>query len=276
MPLVVNTNISSLRAQIDLGNSQAALQKSFQRLSSGFRINQASDDSAGMGISESLKSRIRSFTVSERNTNNAISMTNTAEGGLNQISGIILRMRELSVQSANGDLTSTDRSYIDTEFQQLKSEIDRLAETTQFNNKELLAGTAADVTFQVGINTTTFDTISVSFGGIDVSSLGLSGVNVGGSAATNANTAINALDAALTAVSTKRSSLGAATNRLSEAIANAQTMRTNLSAANSSIRDVDIASETSQLARSQVLMQAGTSVLAQANQAPQLALSLIG
>ena len=276
MPLVVNTNVSSLRAQTDLGNSQGALQKSFQRLSSGFRINQASDDSAGMGISESLKSRIRSFTVSERNTNNAISMTNTAEGGLNQISGIILRMRELSVQSANGDLTSTDRSYIDTEFQQLKSEIDRLAETTQFNNKELLAGTAADVTFQVGINTTTFDTIAVSFGGIDVSSLGLSGVGVGGAGSTNATAAINALDAALTTVSTKRSTLGAATNRLSEAIANAQTMRTNLSAANSSIRDVDIASETSQLARSQVLMQAGTSVLAQANQAPQLALSLIG
>jgi flagellin len=276
MPLVVNTNISSLRAQTDLGTSQAALQKSFQRLSSGFRINQASDDSAGMGISESLKSRIRSFSVSERNTNNAISMTNTAEGGLNQISGIILRMRELSVQSANGDLTSTDRSYIDTEFQQLKSEIDRLAETTQFNTKELLAGTAADVTFQVGINTTSSDTISVSFGGITVSSLGLSGIGVGGAAATNATSAIDALDAALTTVSTKRSTLGAATNRLSEAIANAQTMRTNLSAANSSIRDVDIASETSQLARSQVLMQAGTSVLAQANQAPQLALSLIG
>ncbi|MFP6683092.1 MAG: flagellin, partial [Polyangiaceae bacterium] len=243
---------------------------------SGFRINQASDDSAGMGISESLKSRIGSFTVSERNTNNAISMTNTAEGGLNQISGIILRMRELSVQSANGDLTSTDRSFIDTEFQQLKSEIGRLAETTQFNNKELLAGTAADIVFQVGINTTSFDTISVSFGGIDVSSLGLSGVGVGGAASTNATAAINALDAALTTVSTKRATLGASTNRLSEAIANAQTMRTNLSAANSSIRDVDIASETSQLARSQVLMQAGTSVLAQANQAPQLALSLIG
>jgi flagellin len=276
MPLVVNTNVSSLRAQTDLGKSQSALQKSFQRLSSGFRINQASDDSAGMGISESLKSRIRSFSVAERNTSNAISMTNTAEGGLNQISGVILRMRELSVQSANGDLTSTDRSYIDTEFQQLKNEIDRLAETTQFNNKELLAGTAADITFQVGINTTTFDTISVGFGGIDVSSLGLSGVEVGGANSTNATTAIKALDKALTTVSTKRSSLGAATNRLGEAIANAQTMRTNLAAANSAIRDVDVASETSSLARSQVLLQAGTSVLAQANQAPQLALSLIG
>jgi flagellin len=276
MPLVVNTNVASLRAQQDLSATQNRLQKSFQRLSSGFRINQASDDSAGMGISESLKSRIGSFTVAERNTNNAISMTNTAEGGLNQISGIILRMRELSVQSANGDLTSTDRSYIDTEFQLLSEEIDRLAETTQFNTKELLAGTATVFAFQVGINTTSFDVISVEFGGISVNSLGLSGIGVGGATSTNATAAINALDAALTKVSTKRADLGGATNRLSEAIASAQTMRTNLSAANSSIRDVDIASETSQLARSQVLMQAGVSILAQANQAPQLALSLLG
>ena len=276
MPLVINTNVSSLRAQINLGTSQTGLEKSFQRLSSGFRINQAADDAAGMGISESLKARIRSFSVAERNTSNAVSMTNTAEGGLNQISGIILRMRELSVQSANGDLTSTDRSYIDTEFQLLKDEIDRLAQTTQFNSIELLSGTATDVAFQVGINTTSADTISVSFGGITVSALGLSGVGVGGAAATNATAAIDAVDAALTVVSTKRSTLGAATNRLGEAIANAQTMRTNLSAANSAIRDVDIASETSQLARSQVLMQAGTSILSQANQAPQLALSLLG
>ena len=185
MPLVINTNVSSLKAQTSLSKTQTSLANSFQRLSSGFRINTAADDAAGMGISESLKARIRSFSVAERNSNNAVNMTNTAEGGLNQISGILQRMRELSVQSANGDLTSTDRSYIDTEFQQLINEIDRLAETTQFNNKELLAGTAADITFQVGINTTSFDTISVEFGGITVSALGLSGTQVGGSNATN-------------------------------------------------------------------------------------------
>lgn len=276
MPLVVNTNVGSLRAQNSVAKSQGALQKSFQRLSSGFRINQASDDAAGMGISESLKARIRSFSVAERNTNNAVSMTNTAEGGLNQISGIIVRMRELAVQSANGDLTSTDRSYIDTEFGLLKDEIDRLSETTQYNGKDLLSGSATTFNFQVGINTTSFDTISVTFGGVDSSALGLSGVGVGGADATKATAAITALDTALTAVSTNRSSLGAATNRLQEAIANSQTMRTNLAAANSAIRDVDIAEETSHLARSQVLLQAGTSVLAQANQSPSLALSLLG
>jgi flagellin len=276
MPLVINTNVSSLKAQTSLAKTQSSLASSFQRLSSGFRINTAADDAAGMGISESLKARIRSFSVAERNTNNAVSMTNTAEGGLNQISGILQRMRELAVQSANGDLTSTDRSFVDTEFQALKDEIDRLSETTQFNSKELLTGTSQDFKFQVGINTTTFDTITVKFGGITTSSLGMSGISVGGSNATNATSAINTLDAALTSVSTRRSELGAATNRLQEAIANTQTMRTNLSAANSAIRDVDIATETSKLARSQVLLQAGTSVLTQANQSTQLALSLLG
>jgi len=276
MPLVINTNVSSLRAQTSLSTTQVAVAKSFQRLSSGFRINQAADDAAGMGISESLKARIRSFSVAERNTSNAVSMTNTAEGGLNQISGIIQRMRELAVQSANGDLTSTDRGFIDTEFQQLKSEIDRLSETTQFNTKELLAGTSSQVDFQVGINTTTFDTISVTFGGVTTSTLGMSGISVAGAASTNATTAIDTLDAALTSISTRRSELGAATNRLQQAISNTQTMRTNLSAANSSIRDVDVATETSNLARSQVLLQAGTSVLTQANQSSQLALALLG
>ncbi len=275
MPLYINTNVASLNAQKNLNKAQGALQTSFQRLSSGFRVNSASDDAAGLGVSESLKSRIRSFKVAERNTSNAISMANTAEGGLNEISGIVIRMRELAVQSANGDLTSTDRGYVNTEFALLKDEIDRLAESTEFNGKELLAGTATSIAFQVGINTTSFDTISVGFGGISVSSLGLSGVNVSGATATNATTAITAIDAALGQVSTSRAEFGAAANRLGIAVANSQTMRTNLEAANSVIRDVDVASETAHLARSQVLLQAGTSVLAQANQTPVLALSLL-
>jgi len=276
MPLYINTNIASTKAQNALSRNQFSLQKSYERLSSGFRINTAADDAAGMGISESLKARIRSFTVAERNTNNGISMAKTAEGGLGEISTVIIRMRELAVQSANGDLTSTDRSFLDTEFQLLKDEILRLAETTQFNTKEMLAGTQATVDFQVGINTTSFDTISVTFGGISISGLGLSGVDVAGTTGVNANTAIDALDAALTSVSTRRSELGAAVNRLAYAVSNSQTIRGNLEAANSSIRDVDVASETSNLARSQVLLQAGTSVLVQANQAPQVALSLLG
>jgi flagellin len=275
MPLVINTNVASLEAQKSLNKSQATLQKSFQRLSSGYRINTASDDAAGMGVSENLRARIASFAVAERNTANALNMAKTAEGGLGEVSGIVVRMRELAVQSANGDLTSTDRGYLDTEFQLLSSEIDRLASATQFNGTNLLGGTAVSIAFQVGINTTTNDSISVGFGGVSVSSLGLCNINVGGSTAQSAQSAINAIDSALTSVSTQRARFGAAANRLNIAIANSQTIRTNLEAANSSIRDVDVAEETSILARAQVLLQAGTSVLAQANQSPNLALSLL-
>jgi len=275
MPLYINTNVASLRAQHALTHSQSKLQKSFERLSSGFRINTAADDAAGLGISESLKARIRSFVVAERNTNNAISMANTAEAGLDQVSGIVIRMRELAVQSANGDLTATDRSYLDTEFQLLKSEIDRLAQTTEFNGKQLLAGTTNEVAFQVGINTTSFDTISATFGGLSVSNLGLSSANVGGSDGSSSTSSIDAIDLALTNVNTQRSAFGAATNRFARAASNSATIRTNLQAANSAIRDVDVAAESSSLARSQVLMQAGVSVLSQANASPNLILSLL-
>ncbi|MSP23958.1 MAG: flagellin FliC [Myxococcales bacterium] len=277
MPLVVNTNVASLDAQKSLARTSQALQKSFQRLSSGFRINSASDDAAGLAVSESLKSRIKSFAVAERNTSNAISMAKTAEGGLSEISGIVIRMRELAVQAANGDLTSTDRSYIDTEFTALKSEITRLADSTEYNGKELLAGSTTAIAFQVGIGTATAqDTISVDFGNISLSTLSLSGASVGGSSQSNATTAIASIDSALNSVSNSRATFGAAINRLGIALSNSQTIRTNLEAANSAIRDVDIAEESSILARSQVLLQAGTSVLAQANQAPSLALSLLG
>ena len=275
MPLVINTNIASLEAQKNLANSQGVLQKSFQRLSSGYRINSASDDAAGLGVSESLKARIRSFSVAERNTTNALNMSRTAESGLGDVSGIVIRMRELAVQSANGDLSSTDRGYIDTEFGLMKEEIDRLANSTKFNSIDLLGGAATTIAFQVGISTTSSDTISVSFGAISASNLGLSGITVAGSTATNSTAAITALDSALTQVSTNRARFGAAANRLSIAVTSSQTIRTNLEAANSSIRDVDVAEETSLLSRSQVLLQAGTSVLSQANQAPQLALSLL-
>lgn len=275
MPLVINTNIASLEAQKNLANSQGVLQKSFQRLSSGYRINSASDDAAGLGVSESLKARIRSFSVAERNTTNALNMSRTAESGLGEVSGIVIRMRELAVQSANGDLSSTDRGYIDTEFGLMKEEIDRLANSTKFNSIDLLGGAATTIAFQVGISTTSSDTISVSFGAISASNLGLSGITVAGSTATNSTAAITALDSALTQVSTNRARFGAAANRLSIAVTSSQTIRTNLEAANSSIRDVDVAEETSLLSRSQVLLQAGTSVLSQANQAPQLALSLL-
>jgi flagellin len=276
MPLVINTNVASLRAQDALNNSQSRLQETFYRLSSGYRINTAADDAAGFAISESLRSKVRSYSVAERNTNNAISMALVAEGGLGQVSGIMLRMRELAVQSANGDLTSTDRGYLDTEFQLLKDEIDRLSNSTEFNGTILLGGTAVAIDFQVGVGTTSNDVITLAFGGVSASAIGLSNVNVAGSDATAAVAAIDSVDAAIQSVSTLRASFGAATNRLQISVANTAAIRTNIAAANSAIRDVDIAEETAQLARSQVLLQAGASVLSQANQAPQLALQLLG
>lgn len=275
MPLVINTNIASLEAQKNLNTNQGQLKKAFQRLSSGYRINTAADDAAGLAVSESMRSQIRSYAVAERNTNNAISMAQTAEGGLAQISGIMIRMRELSVQAANGDLTSTDRNYLDTEYQQLKDEIVRLAEATEFNGKEMLAGATTTIDFQVGINTTSFDTISVSFGGIDLTNLGLAAMSIGGPDATNALASIDAVDSAFSVVSTRRADFGAAQNRLEISVSNTQSIRTNLSAANSRIRDVDVASETSNMTSLQILQQAGVSVLTQANMTSQLALKLL-
>lgn len=275
MPLIINTNTASLEAQKNLNLNQGSLQKAFQRLSSGYRINVAADDAAGLAISESMRAQVRSYSVAERNANNAISMAQTAEGGLGQISGILIRMREISVQAANGDLTVTDRGFLDTEFQQLKAEIDRLSEATEFNGKEMLAGANTSIDFQVGINTSTFDSITMTFGGINLSALGLSAASISGATAVNAKASIDAIDAAFTVVSTRRADFGAAQNRLEISVANTVSIRTNLSAANSRIRDVDVAVETANLARSQVLLQAGTSMLAQANQQPQVALSLL-
>jgi flagellin len=269
-------NVSALEAQRNINATQGRLGKSFQRLSSGYRINNASDDAAGLAVSESMVAQLRSYAVAERNTNNAISMSQTAESGLGQISGILIRMRELSVQAANGDLTSTDRGYLDTEFQALKDEIERLSQATKFNGKDMLAGSTTTIDFQVGIGTTTFDTISVSFGGVSLTGLSLTGTNLAGSTAVAAKSAIDSIDTAFSSINTLRARFGAAQNRLEVSVANTQTIRTNLSAANSRIRDVDVAEETSQLARSQVLLQAGTSVLSQANLQPQTALTLLG
>jgi flagellin len=275
MALVINTNVASLQAQKNLSSSTGMLAKSFERLSSGFRINSASDDAAGLAISESLRSQTRSMVVAERNANSGISMVNTAESGLGEVSDMLVRMRELAVQASNGSMNTNDRANIDTEFQQLTSEIDRVANTTEFNGTELLSGAATTVDFQVGIGTSADDRISVNFGGLDASTLGIGASSVTGATSANAQTAITAIDSALDTVSSSRATFGAATNRLQVAVSNTQTIRTNLEAANSRIRDVDVAEETSSMARSQVLQQAGAAMLAQANQAPQLAMSLL-
>jgi flagellin len=275
MPIVINSNIASLEAQRNLSKTQVDQSMNFQRLSSGMRINGAADDAAGLAISENLNAQVRSFSVAERNSNNAISMAQTAESALGQVSSILTRMRELAVQGANGDLGATDRGYLDTEFQSLRSEITRISDSTLFNGRQLLGGAATTVTFQVGINNTTSDRIDVSFGGVDLTALGLAASNLAGATAATSQAAIGAIDGAITNVSTRRATFGASMNRLATTVANLQSMKTNMSAAHSRIKDVDVAEETASMARNQVLSQAAVAILSQANQAPQLAMSLL-
>jgi flagellin len=275
MPLYINTNVSSLEAQRALSNTAANQSITFQRLSSGLRINSAADDAAGLAIAEQMKADLRSYTIAERNTNNAVSMVQTGEGALGGISNMLQRMRELAVQSANGDLTSVDRGYIDLEYTQLKEEITRIVASTKFNGKDLLGGTATTIEFQVGIDNTTSDRLAINFGGLTISDLGLSASNVAGTDATSARSAIDEVENAITVVSGRRAVFGASLNRMQTTIANLQSLRTNVSAAHGRIRDADVAEESSLLARQQVLLQAGTAVLSQANQAPQLALQLL-
>ncbi len=275
MPVYINTNVASLDAQRNLSRTQNAQSQNFQRLSSGLRINGASDDAAGLAISESLKSQVRSLGVAERNSNNAISMAQTAESALGQVGGILTRMRELSVQGANGDLGATDRGYLDTEFQSLRDEITRISDSTLFNGKQLLSGASTTMTFQVGINNTTSDRIDVVFGGVDLTALGINASSVSGATAANSQASIDSLDAAIATVSSRRASFGASMNRLGTTVSNLQSIKTNMSAANSRIADVDVAEETASMARNQVLAQPAVSVLAQANQAPQLAMNLL-
>jgi flagellin len=275
MSFRIQTNVNSLITQRQLGINQQKFTQALTRLSSGFRINSAADDAAGLGISENLRAHIRSYAQAERNTNVAISMSQTAESGADSISQVIIRMRELAVQSSNGSLTTTDRALLDTEFQELKQEVERLAEATEFNGRELLAGTASTISFQVGISLDSYDLISVGFGGVGLTTLGIEKSRVDGPDATKANLAITALDSALTSVSQTRAGFGAATNRLTFAVNHSEDIRFNLEAANSAIRDADIAAETASLARYQILVQAGASVLAQANIVPSYALNLL-
>jgi flagellin len=275
MALYIQTNVSSMEAQKNLGFNQNALQLSFNRLSSGFRINSAKDDAAGLAISESLKSQIRSFTVAERNAGDGISMAQTAEGALGEVHNILGRMRELTVQAANGSLTSTDRDFLQTEFLQLQTEIGRIQGSAKFNGRALVGSTTEDITLQVGLNDDPNDQIGVTLGGVSLSSVSGTSAALSGTGATSALGSLQIIDDAISSVSVARSKFGAAMNRLEAAQSNIATMRLNLSAANSRIRDVDVANETSQMSRNQVLSQAGLSVLAQANQLPQLALGLL-
>jgi len=275
MSLVIQTNVASLQAQQNLNTVSKGLSVSFNRLSSGFRINTAADDAAGLAISESFKSQIRSFSVAERNANDGVSMAQTGEGALGQVTNMLARMRELAVQSSNGSMSSADRGFLNTEFTQLQSEIDRIQKSTKYDGTSLITSTSSSITFQVGINNATTDQIAVTFGGLALTTLLSATTVVSGSGATSSLNAIDRIDAALTTVSTIRAKFGAVMNCFDVTTANIQTARTNLTAANSRIRDVDVAEESAALSRSQVLSQAAAAVLAQANQAPQLALGLL-
>lgn len=271
MALVVQTNVGSLSAQKNLSSAQNMLATSFERLSSGYRINSSKDDAAGLAVSDSMTMQIRSYTVAERNAGDGISMAQTADGALGEATNILGRLRELAVESANGSLQDSDRSNLQVEFGQLTSEITRIQQTTKFNGQKLLAATAASYSFQVGINNGTFDKLTLTFGGVSLATLLAATVGK----ATSASKTIDLVDAGLAKIATIRAKFGAAMNRLDVTQSNIETARLNTSAANSRIRDVDVADETSKMAREQVLQQAGTAILAQANQAPSLALSLL-
>jgi flagellin len=276
MALYINTNVASESAQKNLGANQSKLAVSFNRLSSGLRINSAKDDAAGLAISESLKSQIRSFNVAERNASDGISMAQTAEGALGEVHDILGRMRELATQAANGSLTSTDRGFLQTEFGSLQDEITRIQGSAKFNGRALVSSTAETITLQVGLSNTGSDQIQVTLGGVSLGTIAGGSTVLSGTTASGALSALSTIDTAIGNVSTARATFGAAMNRLETAQSSIQTMRLNLSAANSRIRDVDVAQETSALSRNQVLTQAGVSVLAQANQLPQLAFGLLG
>ncbi len=270
----VVTNVKSLNAQRNLSATQKRLGQNFGRLSSGLRINRAGDDAAGLAISEDMKADIRSFRQAERNANDGVSMLQTAEGAMNEVSGILTRMRELAVQSATDTVDDTQRGYLNTEFDALKDEIDRISAVTEFNGKTLLDGTATGVDFQVGVNNSSNDRISFDFADVGTDTIGLSATGVASKGA--AQSAIDDIDSAIQTMSSNRAGIGATENRLQVTIANLGSARENISAANSRIRDVDVAEETAAMTRNNILQQAGVSVLAQANQLPSMALSLLG
>lgn len=273
----INTNVASLQAQNSLNKVNKESQESFAKLSSGSRITKSADDAAGLAISEKLKAEIRSAQQANRNANDGISMVQVAEGGLNETSNILVRMRELAIQSASDTVGDVERKMTNMEYQQLKQEMDRISQVTEYNGTKLLNGTGDKKEFQIGTGADEFQNrIGFEPGQIDATmgSLGVDSLDV--SSKSGAQSSLSAIDAAIEKVSGQRAVLGALQNRLTSTSNNLQTYTENMSAANSRIRDVDYADETAKQARNQIITAAGTSVLAQANMNGQNALKLIG
>lgn len=276
MGLRINTNTAALNAQRTMWGTRAGLEKSLERLSSGFRINRAGDDAAGLAISENLRAQIRGLKQASRNAQDGISLVQVAEGGLNEISSILIRLRELSVQSASDTIGPVERQFLNVEYDQLISEIDRIADGTEFNGTQLLSGVGAILDFQVGTrNNPEIDRISFDASRADANSAAL-GVNLSSVAdKASAQNALAAIDQAIVSVSAMRADFGAIQNRLQSVVGNLQVGLENMASANSRIRDVDVAEETSEYTKNNILLQAGTAVLAQANQSANSALSLL-
>ncbi len=277
MGMRVSTNIAAINAQRNLGTSQRNIQDSLAKLSSGSRINKSADDAAGLAISENLNAQIRSARQANRNANDGVSMVQTAEGGLNEISNIIIRMRELGIQAASDTVGENERGFVNKEIQQLKNELQRISSVTTWGKTKLLDGTTPTFDFQVGIYNNEFED-RISFNSSEnvatLDALGLEGLDY--TTKEGAQTALESLDASQVAVNGMRANLGALQNRLQSTVNNLGVAEENMSAANSRIRDTDVASASAELTRNNILLQTSTAALAQANQSNQVALSLIG
>lgn len=277
MGIRISTNVASINAQRTMSGGQREIQKSMAQLASGSRITKSADDAAGLAISENLKSQIRSLTQAQRNANDGISMVQTAEGGLNEVSNILTRIRELGIQAASDTVSDRERGFTDKEVQQLKAEMQRISETTRFGSTKLLNGEGGTFDFQVGINNVDIEDrikYDASMTNAGISELGVDGLDF--TTKEGAQESLSILDDAQFKVNGYRASLGAIQNRLQSTSDNLGVMNENASAANSRIRDTDVAAATSEMTRNSILLNANTSVLSQANQVPQLALKLLG
>ncbi len=277
MGMRITTNVPAINAQRTMTNSQREIQKSYAQLSSGSRITKAADDAAGLGISENLKSNIRSLAQASRNANDGISMVQVAEGGLGEISNILTRMRELGIQASSDTVGERERGYIDAEVQAIKNEIQRISKTTRFGSTVMLDGSGEKFDIQVGVNNDDFeDRISFDPSRLNATTDNLEISDLDFTTKEGAQSSLNVVDNAQAQVAAFRANLGALQNRFQSTVENLGVQHENLSAANSRIRDTDVANATAESARNNVLLQASAAVLVQANQIPSLALKMIG
>lgn len=278
MSLVIQTNSASINAQRNMMSTGRNLNSSIQRLSSGLKVNSASDDAAGMAVAVGLNAQIRGFEQASENANDGIAILQTTEGSYNSISDILIRMRELAVQSANDSLTNKERAYLSTEFEDLTQELTRISDVAEYNGQKLLDGTAGDgsgnMVFQVGTRNTVNDQINIALASQSAATLGVDVLDV--LSLTTAQTAIDGIDTALDALATDRATLGSKINEMTAAVDNLAVTVENLSTAKSQIQDADISRESAAFTKNNVLMQSGVAMLSQANSVPQMALKLIG